>query len=359
MTSDDSTGGKPAASGPEIDLDEPPLFELDTNHEPDVESHDDPDSVEGKGGADRPEGVPLPFDVLEHGNGELPDTILHRIGIGGHRLHATAAGAFAHLRALAAGAGIDLTCTDSYRTLSQQQQLKKAKPDWSATPGRSVHGWGFAVDVAIGTPPKAFGQSVLTWLKDNGPPNGWFLGRPKDEPWHWVYRGLGENLGATESAAAPASKVAAPPGPAATGAAAVSSDLDPAAMGSTQIALGATGVGPRIVRDLLGLAVGDAFDADVDVAVRGFQQANALTVDGKVGPKTWAALRSTTAPADRPALARDSTGDAVMWVQRRLGLAADGSFGPKTEAAVIAFQQATSLTTDGKVGPKTWAALTA
>ena len=165
-----------------IDPNEPPLFDIDAIDEVDVEGD------ESKGGLTL-EGVEIPFDLLEHGNGRLPDSALERIGIGGHRLHRSAAAAFARFREAAAGAGIDLTLTDSYRTFDQQVDLKKRKPGLSATPGKSVHGWGFAVDVSIGMPPKAFGQSVYTWLKDNGPGIGWHLGRPKDEPWHWVYRG--------------------------------------------------------------------------------------------------------------------------------------------------------------------------
>ena len=175
-----------------IDPDEAPIFDLDATHEPDSGEDEG-----GRGDAIRLEGVQIPFDIAQFGNGQLPDSILQRIGIQSHRLHPTAAAGFATLRALAAKAGIDLTCTDSYRSLDQQIDLKKRKPNWSATPGRSVHGWGFAVDLSIGMPQKPFGMSVLNWLNENGPPNGWFLGRPKDEPWHWVFRGTG---GATSTA---------------------------------------------------------------------------------------------------------------------------------------------------------------
>ena len=140
------------------DQNEPPLFDIDAMHEPDGE-----DDADDKGGPLLLEGVNIPFEILEFGNGQLPDTMLQKIGVSSHRLHPTAAAGFAHLHQLAAAAGIDLTCTDSYRTLDQQVTLKQLKPDWSATPGRSVHGWGFAVDVAVGSPPKAFGASVLKW----------------------------------------------------------------------------------------------------------------------------------------------------------------------------------------------------
>jgi hypothetical protein len=52
-----------------------------------------------------------------------------------------------------------------------------------------------------------------------------------------------------------------------------------------------------------------------------------------------------------------SKGADVQCLQTKLGITADGSFGPKTKAAVVAFQASHGLTADGVVGPKTSAAL--
>ena len=60
---------------------------------------------------------------------------------------------------------------------------------------------------------------------------------------------------------------------------------------------------------------------------------------------------------DRPILGLASSGEFVKKVQTKVGVAADGVYGPKTEAAVRAFQSAHGLAPDGIVGPKTWRAL--
>ena len=54
-----------------------------------------------------------------------------------------------------------------------------------------------------------------------------------------------------------------------------------------------------------------------------------------------------------------SKGDDVKKLQAKLGLAADGNFGPGTEAKVKAWQAANGLTADGLVGDGTWAKMLA
>lgn len=68
-------------------------------------------------------------------------------------------------------------------------------------------------------------------------------------------------------------------------------------------------------------------------------------------------IRTPISAASTPTLRRGSKGDAVKQMQRKLGIAADGDFGPGTEAAVRKWQAAHALTADGIVGPKTLAAL--
>ena len=62
-------------------------------------------------------------------------------------------------------------------------------------------------------------------------------------------------------------------------------------------------------------------------------------------------------PVARATLRSGSTNDAslVKLVQAKVGVPADGVFGPNTLAAVRAFQSANGVTADGIVGPDTWA----
>lgn len=56
-------------------------------------------------------------------------------------------------------------------------------------------------------------------------------------------------------------------------------------------------------------------------------------------------------------LRRGTSGEEVRNLQSKLFVTVDGEFGPKTEKAVIRFQQMHGLVADGVVGPATWKAI--
>jgi lysozyme family protein len=58
-----------------------------------------------------------------------------------------------------------------------------------------------------------------------------------------------------------------------------------------------------------------------------------------------------------PILRRGAKGEWVVKLQEALDITADGDFGPKTEAALKAFQEADGLEPDGIAGPVTYRAL--
>lgn len=71
-------------------------------------------------------------------------------------------------------------------------------------------------------------------------------------------------------------------------------------------------------------------------------------------PVTVKALPPATPKPVPPTVREGSRSNDVKVVQEAVGATPDGIFGPKTKAAVIAYQSAHGLVPDGIVGPKTW-----
>ena len=109
-------------------------------------------------------------------------------------------------------------------------------------------------------------------------------------------------------------------------------------------------------------------------AVVRLQQRLGVTADGIFGPHTRAAVRSfqkrhgllvdgIVGPQTRAALGGSASTPKIIrawWVvpvQRALGVPADGLYGPVSRAAVRAFQKRRGLIVDGIVGPQTLGAL--
>lgn len=125
-------------------------------------------------------------------NGQLRDAELCALWQDGHRQQPEATLSLTALNdAFRAKFGRDICLTDSYRTYGSQQRVAWTKPGLAAVPGRSMHGWGLAIDLCG----ESYSSSaVWNWLKANGPVYGWdnpAWARPGGsgplEPWHWEY----------------------------------------------------------------------------------------------------------------------------------------------------------------------------
>jgi peptidoglycan hydrolase-like protein with peptidoglycan-binding domain len=105
------------------------------------------------------------------------------------------------------------------------------------------------------------------------------------------------------------------------------------------------------------------FGTTTETAVKAFQQARGITVDGIVGKVTW--INIDEADQSEPVLKIGSTGLPVRRSQKRMSLVGydvggvDGRYGTCTEAAVKILQQQRGLAVDGVVGPQTWSVIDA
>ena len=95
---------------------------------------------------------------------------------------------------------------------------------------------------------------------------------------------------------------------------------------------------------------------DIGLADRQARYTRAMAaLGGKITAPTAAPTAAPAATAG--SMRRGSEGEGVKKLQAALGIAADGDFGPGTEAALKKWQAANGLTADGVAGPKTLAKL--
>lgn len=105
------------------------------------------------------------------------------------------------------------------------------------------------------------------------------------------------------------------------------------------------------------------FGAQTERAVIQFQRALGLTQDGIIGPDTWRYLEPFSLEADPEVLRPGSRGAMVRALQTALKAAGhdpgtiDGVFGPRTEAALKAYQSATGIPSTGVADALTWLTL--
>jgi peptidoglycan hydrolase-like protein with peptidoglycan-binding domain len=177
---------------------------------------------------------------------------------------------------------------------------------------------------------------------------------------------------------------------------------------SPLLSIGATGPYVAQLQTWLKVTVDGAFGPKTAQALVAFQTTAGLPATGTTDPATWVKLRTpaaasaptpkptpsatpspaptptpTAAPAPKPTpvvvlptpkpvaapvnralapyagltLKQGARGAAVVALQKALHVTADGAFGPKTAAAVTAFNKVHKLRADAVVRPATWAAL--
>ena len=131
----------------------------------------------------------------------------------------------------------------------------------------------------------------------------------------------------------------------------------------------ARGPGVRALQRKLGVPADGVYGPQTKRAVKRYQRRHGLTPDGIAGPQTRRSLGLGSGPVlkskarsrrrgggGRRRASRRSArrgGSGVRALQRKLGLPADGVFGPRTERAVKRYQRRRGLTADGVVGPAT------
>ncbi|WP_157251434.1 peptidoglycan-binding protein [Patulibacter americanus] len=130
---------------------------------------------------------------------------------------------------------------------------------------------------------------------------------------------------------------------------------------------GDSGSKVKALQRALGVGADGEFGRATYKAVRAFQRSHGLTVDGVVGPATAKAIGvGTTAKTPKSTRSKSRTASSedvdlsaatIRKVQAKIGVTADGEWGPQTTKALKAYQRANGLEADGVPGPATLASM--
>lgn len=141
---------------------------------------------------------------------------------------------------------------------------------------------------------------------------------------------------------------------------------------SGTVSYGSRGSMVKQVQRKVGVTADGVFGPATRSAVKRYQQRNNLVADGIVGSRTAAKMglsRSSSGSSSSGSSSQTSSsssrtnfsglvrqgarGSVVKQIQRKVGVSADGIFGPATRSAVQRWQRSHGLTADGVVGPAT------
>ena len=120
----------------------------------------------------------------------------------------------------------------------------------------------------------------------------------------------------------------------------------------------------RALQRKVGVTADGIFGPATERALKRWQRRHGLVADGIAGPQTRSAMglgagpvlkrkRSSARGRAGRAHHRSHRGGGVRSLQRRIGVPADGVFGPATESALKRWQAAHGLVADGVAGPQT------